>query len=52
MGEPVQFVCADGSDFVADVQPDAVVMNEVLYYLPDPWPPSRITRAGWRRVEY
>jgi 2-polyprenyl-3-methyl-5-hydroxy-6-metoxy-1,4-benzoquinol methylase len=31
-----QFVCADGSDFMADVPPDAVVMNEVLYYLPDP----------------
>jgi 2-polyprenyl-3-methyl-5-hydroxy-6-metoxy-1,4-benzoquinol methylase len=31
-----QFVCADGSDFVADQPPDAVVMNEVIYYLPDP----------------
>ena len=31
-----QFVCADGSSFVADQSPDAVVMNEVLYYLPDP----------------
>jgi 2-polyprenyl-3-methyl-5-hydroxy-6-metoxy-1,4-benzoquinol methylase len=31
-----QFVCADGSSFVADELPDAVVMNEVLYYLPDP----------------
>jgi 2-polyprenyl-3-methyl-5-hydroxy-6-metoxy-1,4-benzoquinol methylase len=31
-----QFVCADGSSFVADQPPDAVVMNEVLYYLPDP----------------
>ena|GEM_PF-1680865 len=31
-----QFVCADGSDFVTDAPPDAVVMNEVLYYLPDP----------------
>jgi 2-polyprenyl-3-methyl-5-hydroxy-6-metoxy-1,4-benzoquinol methylase len=31
-----QFVCADGSNFVADAPPDAVVMNEVLYYLPDP----------------
>jgi 2-polyprenyl-3-methyl-5-hydroxy-6-metoxy-1,4-benzoquinol methylase len=31
-----QFVCADGSTFVANQPPDAVVMNEVLYYLPDP----------------
>jgi 2-polyprenyl-3-methyl-5-hydroxy-6-metoxy-1,4-benzoquinol methylase len=31
-----QFVCADASTFVADRPPDAVVMNEVLYYLPDP----------------
>jgi SAM-dependent methyltransferase len=31
-----QFVCADGSGFVADQSPDAVVMNEVIYYLPDP----------------
>jgi SAM-dependent methyltransferase len=31
-----QFVCADASDFVADRPPNAVVMNEVLYYLPDP----------------
>ncbi|MFL6047031.1 MAG: class I SAM-dependent methyltransferase [Propionibacteriaceae bacterium] len=31
-----QFVCADGSSFVADQLPDAVVMNEVIYYLPDP----------------
>jgi 2-polyprenyl-3-methyl-5-hydroxy-6-metoxy-1,4-benzoquinol methylase len=31
-----QFVCADGSAFVADQSPDAVVMNEVIYYLPDP----------------
>lgn len=31
-----QFVCADGSNFVADQLPDAVVMNEVIYYLPDP----------------
>jgi 2-polyprenyl-3-methyl-5-hydroxy-6-metoxy-1,4-benzoquinol methylase len=31
-----QFVCADASNFVADHPPDAVVMNEVLYYLPDP----------------
>jgi 2-polyprenyl-3-methyl-5-hydroxy-6-metoxy-1,4-benzoquinol methylase len=31
-----QFVCADGSQFVADQPPDAVVMNEVIYYLPDP----------------
>jgi 2-polyprenyl-3-methyl-5-hydroxy-6-metoxy-1,4-benzoquinol methylase len=30
------FVCADGSTFVADQPPDAVVMNEVIYYLPDP----------------
>jgi 2-polyprenyl-3-methyl-5-hydroxy-6-metoxy-1,4-benzoquinol methylase len=31
-----QFVCADGSTFVADAPPNAVVMNEVVYYLPDP----------------
>jgi 2-polyprenyl-3-methyl-5-hydroxy-6-metoxy-1,4-benzoquinol methylase len=31
-----QFVCADGSHFVADAPPNAVVMNEVIYYLPDP----------------
>jgi 2-polyprenyl-3-methyl-5-hydroxy-6-metoxy-1,4-benzoquinol methylase len=31
-----QFVCADGSNFVADEPPNAVVMNEVIYYLPDP----------------
>jgi 2-polyprenyl-3-methyl-5-hydroxy-6-metoxy-1,4-benzoquinol methylase len=31
-----QFVCADGSNFVADAPPDAVVMNEVIYYLQDP----------------
>jgi 2-polyprenyl-3-methyl-5-hydroxy-6-metoxy-1,4-benzoquinol methylase len=31
-----QFVCADGFDFVADQPPNAVVMNEVIYYLPDP----------------
>jgi len=31
-----QFICADGSTFVANQPPDAVVMNEVIYYLPDP----------------
>jgi 2-polyprenyl-3-methyl-5-hydroxy-6-metoxy-1,4-benzoquinol methylase len=31
-----QFMCADGSTFVANQHPDAVVMNEVIYYLPDP----------------
>jgi 2-polyprenyl-3-methyl-5-hydroxy-6-metoxy-1,4-benzoquinol methylase len=31
-----QYVCADGSYFVADQRPDAVVMNEVIYYLSDP----------------
>ena len=31
-----QFVCADGSTFVTNQCPDAVVMNEVVYYLPDP----------------
>lgn len=31
-----QFVCADGSNFVADTPPNAVIMNEVVYYLPDP----------------
>lgn len=30
------FVCADGSDFVADRPPDAVVLSEVIYYLADP----------------
>jgi len=31
-----QFVCADASTFAADQPPDAVVLNEVIYYLPDP----------------
>jgi 2-polyprenyl-3-methyl-5-hydroxy-6-metoxy-1,4-benzoquinol methylase len=31
-----QFVCADGSTFVADAPPNAVIMNEVVYYLQDP----------------
>jgi 2-polyprenyl-3-methyl-5-hydroxy-6-metoxy-1,4-benzoquinol methylase len=31
-----QFVCADGSYFAAEQRPDAVVMNEVIYYLSDP----------------
>jgi 2-polyprenyl-3-methyl-5-hydroxy-6-metoxy-1,4-benzoquinol methylase len=35
-GRRTQFVCADGSNFTADQPPDAVVMNEVIYYLPDP----------------
>lgn len=30
------FVCADGSSYQPDRSPDAVVLNEVLYYLPDP----------------
>lgn len=30
------FVCADGSSYRPDRCPDAVVLNEVLYYLPDP----------------
>ena len=30
------FVCADGPTFVADQPPDVVVLNEVIYYLPDP----------------
>jgi trans-aconitate methyltransferase len=34
--ERTQFVCADGSNFVASQPPNAVVMNEVIYYLPDP----------------
>jgi 2-polyprenyl-3-methyl-5-hydroxy-6-metoxy-1,4-benzoquinol methylase len=34
--ERTQFLCADGSDFIADQRPDAVVLNEVIYYLPDP----------------
>jgi 2-polyprenyl-3-methyl-5-hydroxy-6-metoxy-1,4-benzoquinol methylase len=46
-----KFVCADGSDFVADAPPDAVVMNEVLYYLPDPMAAvehysTRLARGG------
>jgi 2-polyprenyl-3-methyl-5-hydroxy-6-metoxy-1,4-benzoquinol methylase len=31
-----QFVCGDGTTFVADQPPDAIVLNEVIYYLPDP----------------
>jgi SAM-dependent methyltransferase len=31
-----QFICADGSTFVANQSPDAVVMNEVIYYLANP----------------
>jgi 2-polyprenyl-3-methyl-5-hydroxy-6-metoxy-1,4-benzoquinol methylase len=31
-----QFVWGDGSTFVADQRPNAVVMNEVIYYLPNP----------------
>ena len=31
-----QFSCADVDAFVPDRPPDAVVLNEVLYYLPDP----------------
>ena len=31
-----QFRCGDGSVFIADQAPDAVVLNEVIYYLPDP----------------
>jgi 2-polyprenyl-3-methyl-5-hydroxy-6-metoxy-1,4-benzoquinol methylase len=34
--ERTQFRCADGSEFIADQPPDAVVLNEVVYYLPDP----------------
>ena len=34
--ERTGFVCADGSAFEPDQSPDAVVLNEVLYYLPDP----------------
>lgn len=30
------FVQADGSGFEPDEPPDAVVLNEVIYYLPDP----------------
>lgn len=30
------FVCADAVTFVPDEAPDAVVLNEVLYYLPHP----------------
>lgn len=30
------FVAADASSFVPDAPPDAVVLNEVLYYLPRP----------------
>jgi 2-polyprenyl-3-methyl-5-hydroxy-6-metoxy-1,4-benzoquinol methylase len=31
-----QFLCGDGSTFVADQPPEAIVLNEVIYYLPDP----------------
>lgn len=31
-----RFVCADVDAFVPDRPPDAVVLNEVIYYLPDP----------------
>jgi 2-polyprenyl-3-methyl-5-hydroxy-6-metoxy-1,4-benzoquinol methylase len=34
--ERTQFRCADGSEFIADQRPNAVVLNEVIYYLPDP----------------
>ena len=33
-----QFVCADGVDFGTDKPPNAVVMNEVIYYLRIPSP--------------
>ena len=44
-----QFVCADGFDFVADHPPDAVVMNEVIYYLPIRSPRSSTTRGPGTR---
>ena len=31
-----QFARGDGSTFVADQPPEAIVLNEVIYYLPDP----------------
>jgi len=31
-----QFVCADATTFVPDEPPDAIVLNEVVYYLADP----------------
>jgi 2-polyprenyl-3-methyl-5-hydroxy-6-metoxy-1,4-benzoquinol methylase len=34
--ERTAFQHADGSSYVPDQQPDAVVLNEVLYYLPEP----------------
>jgi 2-polyprenyl-3-methyl-5-hydroxy-6-metoxy-1,4-benzoquinol methylase len=34
--ERTTFHHADGSNYVPDQPPDAVVMNEVLYYLPEP----------------
>ncbi len=34
--ERTAFVCADGSAYEPDERPDAVVLNEVLYYLSDP----------------
>jgi SAM-dependent methyltransferase len=30
------FVCAEGTTYVAEQPPDAVVLSEVVYYLPDP----------------
>jgi 2-polyprenyl-3-methyl-5-hydroxy-6-metoxy-1,4-benzoquinol methylase len=45
-----QFVCADGSTFVAETPPNAVIMNEVVYYLPDPM--SAVEHhADWHRIE-
>jgi 2-polyprenyl-3-methyl-5-hydroxy-6-metoxy-1,4-benzoquinol methylase len=31
-----EFVCADAMTFIPDTPADAIVMNEVLYYLPNP----------------
>ena len=31
-----QFICADAMSFIPDEPADAIVMNEVLYYLPNP----------------
>lgn len=35
-GPHSEFVCADADSYQPDEPPDVVVLNEVLYYLPDP----------------
>jgi SAM-dependent methyltransferase len=34
--ESTAFLCAEGTTYVAEQPPEAVVLNEVVYYLPDP----------------